>query len=325
VNVSAPFYSAFWRWSPTARLTNELRAGASLPSIDFANALRSKFNYVAILNDPMIPVSQPMTAMDPQGREDYQRSYQDNLIAVLGKHNVQTGVWFQQYQLNTYGNNDGLLDSLTVPRYVVNNIAQGTISEVAQRFNINSPTSGYTSDSTARSAISANLLAGYIHDNWKLLRSLMITVGLRYDYLSPAVERTGTAIIPVLTGPSSNSVYFQNLNFAYASRQRPFYIRDFDNYSPYFGLAWKPVAKLPLVVRGSASTTYTPDGLISDMSIYALRNPFQSFNVSRNPASRFAEVRLRAVEPLVYPDVGELMLKRWSTSEIVPWAMLLMT
>ncbi|HWY05204.1 MAG TPA: hypothetical protein VNX60_16125, partial [Candidatus Acidoferrum sp.] len=134
--------------------------------------------------------------------------------------------------------------------------------------------------------ISANLLSGYIHDNWKLLRSLMITVGLRYDYLSPAVERTGTAIIPVLTGLSSNSVYFQNLNFAYASRQRPFYIRDFDNYSPYFGLAWKPVAKLPLVVRGSASTTYTPDGLISDMSIYALRNPFQSFNVSRNPASR---------------------------------------
>jgi hypothetical protein len=286
VNVSAPFFSAFWRWSPAARLTNELRAGASLPRIDFANSLRSKFDFVAILNDPTVSVSQPMMGMDPQRREDYQRSYQDNLTWVVGKHAVQTGVWFQQYLLKTYGNNDGLLDSLTVPRYVVNNIAQGTISEVDQRFNITSPTSGYTSGSTARSRLSANLLSGYVHDNWKLLSSLMITVGLRYDYLSPAVERTGTAIIPVLTGLSSNSVYFQDLNFAYASQQRPFYIRDFDNYSPYFGLAWKPVAKLPLVVRGSASTTYTPDGLLSDMSIYALRNPFQSFNVSTDLASR---------------------------------------
>ena len=280
VDISTPFYSAFWRWSPTARLTNELRAGASLPDINLANSLRSKFDFVAILNDPRVPVSQPMTGMDPQGREDYQRGYQDNLTWVLGKHTVQSGAWFQQYRLNTYGNNDGLLDSLTVPRYVVNDIAQGTISEIDQRFNIASPTSGYASGSTARSRLSANMLSGYVHDNWKLLGCLVISLGLRYDYLAPAVERTGTAIVPVLTGGIAQSVYIQNLSFAYASRERPLYIRDFDNYSPYFGLAWKPVAKLPLVVRGATSLTYTPDDLLPNMSIYALRNPFQSFNVS---------------------------------------------
>ena len=199
---------------------------------------------------------------------------------VMGKHSVQAGGWFQQFRLNTYGNNDGLLDSLTVPRYVVNNVAQGTISEVDQRFNIASPTSGYASGSTARSRLSSNMLSGYVHDNWKLLSSLTITVGLRYDYLAPAVERTGTAIVPVLTASIASSVYFQNLNFAYASHERPLYIRDFDNYSPYFGLAWKPITKLPLVVRGGTSLTYTPDDLLPNMSIYALRNPFQSFNVS---------------------------------------------
>jgi hypothetical protein len=286
IHVSAPFYSMFWRWSPTARLTNELRAGASLPSIDYTNSLRSKFDFIATLNDPNVSVSQPMTGMDPQGREDYLRSYQDNLTAVLGKHSVQAGVWFQQYRFNTYGNNDGLLDSLTVPRYVVNNIALGTISEVDQRFNITSPTSGYSSGSTARSRLSAHMLSGYVHDNWKLLRSLMITVGLRYDYLSPVVERTGTAIVPALAGSISYSVYDQNLNFAYASKQQPLNVSAFDHYSPYAGVAWKPMEKFPLVVRGSTGVSYIPDELLPDMSIYALRNPFQSFNVSADMAAR---------------------------------------
>ncbi len=280
IHVSAPFYAGFWRWSPTARLTNEARVGASLPSIDFANSLRSKFDFVAILDDPSVAVSQPMTGMDPQGRADYQRGYQDNLTWVLGKHTLQAGMWFQQYRLNTYGNNDGLLDSLTVPRYVVNNIAQGTLSEADQRFNIASPTSGYASGTTARSRLSSQMLSGYIHDNWHLLRSLMITVGLRYDYLSPAVEHTGSAIVPIVSGSIADSVYIQDLNFTYSSQQRPLYIRDFDNYSPYFGLAWRPLAKVPLVVRGSASITYTPYDLLPNMSIYALRNPFQSFNVA---------------------------------------------
>ncbi len=286
LHISAPFYSAFWRWSPTARLTNEVRVGASLPSIDYVNSLRTKFDFIAILGDPTVPVSQPMMGMDPQGREDYLRSYQDNLTAVLGKHTVQAGVWFQQYRLNTYGNNDGLLDSLTVPRYIVNNFAQGTISEVDQRFNITSPTSGYTTGSTARSRLSSNMLSGYFLDNWKIFRSLTISMGLRYDYLSPAMERTGSAIVPALSGSISDSVYDQNLSFVYASKQQPLNVGAFDHYSPYFGLAWKPMKRFPLVVRGGTSVSYIPDELLEDMSIYALRNPFQSFNVSTDLAER---------------------------------------
>jgi hypothetical protein len=294
IQVSAPFYSAFWRSTPTARLTNELRAGASLPSIDMANSLRSTFGFIATLNDPKIQVSQPMMGMDPQGRQDYQRGYQDNATWVVRRQTIQFGGWFQQYQLNTYGNNDGLLDSLTVPRYTVDNIALGTVSEVDQRFNITSPTSGYSSGSTARSRLSAHMLSGYVQDNWKVLGWLTLIIGIRYDYLSPAVENTGTAIIPALTlagavtdtGP--DSVYFQNLNFAYVSRQQPFYARAFDHVSTNFGLAAKPIEKLPLVVRGGFNVSYIPGELLGDMSIYALRNPFQSFNVSTDLTSPVA-------------------------------------
>jgi len=143
VDVSSRFFSAFWRWSVTARLTNEVRAGASLPTLDFRNSLRARFGFIAILNDPDVSVSQPMMGMDPQGRNDNLYSYQDNLNWVVGKHSLQFGAWVEQYRLNTYGSNRGLLDSLTVPRDVISNAAEGAIAEVDQRFSITSATSGY--------------------------------------------------------------------------------------------------------------------------------------------------------------------------------------
>jgi hypothetical protein len=297
IQVSSPFFSVFWRWSPTARLTNEFRVGASLPTIDMGNSLRSTFGFIAILNDPKVQVSQPMMGMDPRGREDYQRGYQDNLTWVLGKHTVQSGVWFQQYRLNTYGNNNGLLDSLSVPRYIVDNIAQGTISEVDQRFNITSSTSGYSSGSTARSKLSTYMIAPYVHDTWKLFRSLSISMGARWGFLNPPNEETGTAIIPNLPGDVSEAVYNQQMTFAPQSAAHPFYGKDTDGISGYIGLAWKPIERLPLVVRGAASESYINEDLLNDFSLYALENPFQSFNVSTD-FSQPLELSKAPVTPL---------------------------
>ena len=280
LGVSTFFFATSWRWVPTPRLTNELRAGASLWELDYRNSLRSQFGFIAILNDPSVAVSQPMSGIDPEGRKDHLHSYQDNLTWVVGKHSLQAGLWFQQYRLESDGFNNGPLDSLTAPRYVVNNIAQGTIVETDQRFNIASSTSGYASGSPARSKLSAHMLSPYLHENWKPFRSLSISLGMRYDYLSPAKEETGAAIIPVLAGLASDAVYNKQMIFAFASAAQPFYRKDTDNLTEYFGLAWKPAEKLPLVVRGATSTSYFNDDLLPNMSLYALRNPFQSFNVS---------------------------------------------
>jgi hypothetical protein len=280
LGVSTFFLAAFWRWSPTPKLTNELRAGGSLWEADYRNSLRSQFGFIAILNDPSVSVSQPMQGMDPEGRKDHLHSYQDNLTWVTGKHTLQAGVWFQQYLLETDGFNNGPLDSLTAPRYVVNNIAQGTIVEADQRFNIVSPTSGYSSGSAARSKLSTYMIAPYLHENWKPVRSLSISLGLRWGFLNPPDEETGTAIIPALSGDVSNAAYNKQMTFAAQSAAHPFYGKDTDGISFYAGLAWKPREKLPLVVRGSTSTSYINEDLLPNFSLYALRNPFQSFNVS---------------------------------------------
>lgn len=301
VHVASQLYSGFWRWSISPTLTNELHIGASLPTLEFRNSLRSQFPFVAILNDPTVSVSQPMMGMDPRGMSDNLYSYQDNLHWLWGKHSWEFGAWIQQYRLNTYGNNNGLLDSLTVPRYTVNNIAAGTISEIDQRFNIESPTSGYSSGTTAHSRLSANMFSGYFHDDWKLFRSLSISWGARYDYLSPARENTGTAIVPSLPSFQANTVYDQTLAFGFASTHQALYARDFDNASPYIGAAWTPFDALPVVVRGGLNLSYIPDDLLPNMSIYALRNPFQSFNVTAAPAERGA--LLSAMPPIAAPQI----------------------
>jgi len=284
IHVDSQLYSGFWRWSISPTLTNEVHVGASLADLDFRNALRSQFGFIAILDDPSVPVSQPMAGMDPRGTTDNLYSYQDDLHWLYGKHSAQFGVWIQQYRLNTYGYNNGLLDSLTVPRYVVNDIAAGSIVEEDQRFNIMSPASGYSSGSTASSRLSANMLSGYFHDDWKLFRSLNISLGARYYYLSPANERTGTAIVPSLSSFLANTVYDQTLAFGFASTHQALYAQAFDHASPYLGAAWKPMDKLPLVVRAAVNVSYIPDDLLPNMSLYALRNPFQSFNVTTNLA-----------------------------------------
>jgi len=92
IGLSAPFYSASWRWSATARLTNEVRAAANLADIDFRNSLRSRFGFIAVLDDPTVAVSQPMAGLDPERRADHQYGYQDNLTWIAGKHILQAGL-----------------------------------------------------------------------------------------------------------------------------------------------------------------------------------------------------------------------------------------
>ena len=275
------FWAGFWRWSATPRMTNELRAGESRSRLDYRNSLRDRFGFIAVLSDPAVAISQPMAGMDPRALDDTQRSLQDNFTWILGKHSLKAGFWFQQYRLKSYGVDYGLLDSLTVPRYVVDNISQGTVAASNQRFNLTSPTSGYTRGSTARSNLSTTMTSVYLHDEWKLFRSLSVTVGMRYDYLAPADEQTGLAILPVIsTANAANAIYSKTLPFAFAG-DGP-YRHDKDNDGPYLGIAWKPFARFPVVVRGGVSTSYLNDDLLYNLNIFGLRNPFQSFDVATN-------------------------------------------
>ena len=284
-HVSSRFIEASWLWSKTPRLTNDFHAGASYLAIDYRNSLRARFGFIADLADPNVSVSQPMAGIDPQGSGERRASMEDIVTKMTARYSWQVGFRLQQYQLSSYGVNNGPLDSLSVPRYVVSNVAQGLITEADQRFNILSPTSGYSAGSTALGKLSATMASTYIQLTRRPFRSLTITAGLRYDFFVPATQETGAAIIPilsgqVLTGQAGDAVYNKQMTFGYASHGHAFYRPDLNNLSGYAGAVWKPSSKLPIVLRGGTSASQIYDELLPALSIFALQNPFQSFNVS---------------------------------------------
>jgi hypothetical protein len=306
----SPFAAASWRWSSGASFTNEVRAGGNRPSLDFHNSLRSRFPFLVEL--PFLRLdSQPMLGTDPQGRNDFLYNYQDNLTYVHGRHSLQAGSAVQQYRLASYGINRGPLDSLTVPFYLLNN-GLG-VSTVVQTFNIVSATSGYVKGSPPADKPSANLISGYFQDNWRLGPRFALNLGVRYDYLSPVTERSGNAIIPILSGSdAATAVYNPGLAFGFASKGRSLYQPDRNNFGPYLGFAWRAGDRVPLVIRGGYSISYVNDDLLRTMSEFAYGNPFQSSNEVSFPQSATLQSLPAAPAPPAFPP-GNFTLSSLST------------
>ncbi len=295
MGLSSRVYSASWRWSPSAGLTNHMRAGGAVTGFEVRNALRSQFPFIAVLG-PEASTSQPMAGLDPQRRDASGYTAQDDLNWRTSRHSVQAGFWLRESRLQSEGAGGGVLDSGTVPRYVVDEISGGLVSFVSQRFNLASAGSTYSSGTPVRSLLSTTALAGYLHDTWKPAPPLAVSLGLRFDWLGPARVRRGAVIIPVLSATPSESAYDKELPFTFASEQ-DFYRNDLDNYALYVGLAWKPARTLPIVVRGSANLSTLNDNLLPNMSFLALQNPFQNLNVAVDLGANRAPVAAMPAAP----------------------------
>jgi hypothetical protein len=280
----ARFFSGSWRWTPTPRLTNELRIGLSLQRLDLQDSLRAKYPFIILFG----LANEPMTGYDPQGQNNRIYNYQDNLTYVRGKHTFQAGFSLQQYRVSEYGISNGLTTSVIYPIYqmfttdaagdFISGIPNGTVYKELQPFNFTSPTSGYVAYSPPVTKPSSNLVSGYIQDNWKVFPGLSINLGLHYDYLGPVKDDSGLSILPFLgTGGAADAILNPNLPFEFVPKGQGLYHPDKDNFAPYFGFAWQPSKDLPIVVRGAYSISYVNDDLLRNNSTFADLNGFQSF------------------------------------------------
>src|SRR5205814_1836157 len=84
----ANLLSGSWRFSPSPRLTNELRAGANLAPIAFINRERTG-PYILDLG-PLQSVN-PVSNAGNSGRKLKTYDYQENGSYVIGRHNLQFG------------------------------------------------------------------------------------------------------------------------------------------------------------------------------------------------------------------------------------------
>ena len=162
-NNSGKLLSASWRWTPTARLSNELRGGSNFAAVPFTVTGQQPAYYLTAF----VSLPELTPGLFPQGRNSRVFSLQDNDTYVRGKHTIYFG--YQAYVLHEhpYQPNGNVVPDYSLGlataapfHFTVNNIPgtqasyvqtannllatlAGVIGSYSQAFNVTSQTSGY--------------------------------------------------------------------------------------------------------------------------------------------------------------------------------------
>ncbi|HYL34509.1 MAG TPA: carboxypeptidase-like regulatory domain-containing protein [Bryobacteraceae bacterium] len=301
------FMSASWRWTPTANLTNELRGGFNLAPGTFNN--RQKLPPYFVIGNTSVAAniatssllfSSPIESGEVgEGRNTNYYSLQDNAQWVHSKHTVSFG--FQMFQTRV---GDFLLNG-TIPTYTLglstkspygfnagsipgasstdiataNNLLTtlaGLVTSGTQTFNPTTRTSGFVPGAPSRNNFTFNNYAAYALDNYKILRRLTLTLGLRWDYFPPVDESNSLLIEPRLINNNPITTLLGNatLDFAGNSVGRPLYKKDLNNFAPNIALAWDVFGDGRTSIRTGYNIAYLNDNALNDVynSVAAVNN-----------------------------------------------------
>ncbi len=214
------FLALAYRWSPSAKFTNEVRGGFFLSDPFFIRRLEEPAFYLTL---PLI--SNPEVNTQDQGRDTKNYNIQDNADYLLGQHSLRFGGQMQFIRDNTVTRFD------TVPRYTlgtntttpalaasafvglggISNAQLGTANNLlallggiigagTQTFNVASRTSGFVPNAPQAFDYAYDVYALYLSDQWRVRPGFTLNLGLRYELFTPLREVNGLAIEPAIVG-----------------------------------------------------------------------------------------------------------------------------
>ena len=232
--------------------------GDSLVGIPFGAQAYVGFTQQTINNN----ISSFGTNAATQILRDNTFSYGDNLTIQHGKHLISTGVQairYQQNYINSAGNSSGFgalgnfnySGQFTANPLVNNAPGYGAADFVANQIfeaTINTP-QGFDGNRQWRAA-------GFVQDDWKVLPSLTLNLGLRYEYDQPWYEvNNKTANVDLNTGTViyAGSVPAGAVAGATTCGNRSCYQPNYTQFMPRFGFALQVVPRF--VVRGGYGAT----------------------------------------------------------------------
>jgi hypothetical protein len=222
-----------------------------------------------LLIEPFSPVGVNAFTF-PQRRASNTFQYADSVSWLTGKHSIKFGVNIRRYQLNSVMDRlyrpeaifgYGLLNDTTViPGVQV--AALGIPSSVLQTITLGAP------DSTIGLRFSE--FHGFLNDNWRIGRRLVLDYGLRYEYNTVPREvnrRIERALALENLPPSGLSIFnifrtsdqFDATLGAYRrilDGRRRIYDPDYLKFAPRVGFAWSVDDKGRTVIRGGFGTYY---------------------------------------------------------------------
>ena len=273
-----------------------LRPGDNVPlsSLGFSGATLS----FPRANFPAVSASGPFASYNglTSGASNYQYSSIDDNYAVLSKsfqkHSLKTGFEFLMERDDPQGPvssfaNTGTTTAITFDNTFTKNNATNSSAVANGGDGIAALLLGYPSSGAATivpaPAYEWNYWAGFVQDDWRVTRKLVLNLGFRYDYLSPYTERhnqleagfdfsstnpfnlpnaNGTAIASSNAPPASPAVpqgYHGGLYFVNTPQwpSRLYYRQEFfDRWQPRIGVSYHMLPNT--VLRGGYGLFFAP-------------------------------------------------------------------
>ena len=264
-------------------VVNEARFGVQTYGVNFFNNETFSGGYQLNFGG----FDNPVRNFLAQGRDVLNLEASDSLTWVRGAHTVRLGGGFRRTRVDSFndggllptyylgfgaGNPDPLVPSLFPGGISSDELSAaasllatlgGVVDSAAQTFNVASPTSGFVDGATERRVLNQDFLHLYAGDTWRVAPETSLTLGVRWELHGVPDETQGLALLPV-GGVDAVLDPDAVVDFAGSSHGRPFFNRDWNNFSPNVGLAHRLADRM--VVRGGYALNYVLDNNMTTVS-----------------------------------------------------------
>jgi hypothetical protein len=239
----------------------------------------------------------------PTVTRDNTYQFQDTLSITRGSHNLRMGFQYAHYQLNNATLNYILpsysLRATPLTADVTNPTGASRGSEFAD-FLVGLSHNNQVTSGSGQVYLRRNIVAPWFEDTWRATRDLTVTLGLRWDFISPLTEknnRIASVYVPAQNGPAEPIPIQAGVNVpGYGPTPRGLFPSDFNNWAPRAGLAYRPGGSEKTVVRAGYGIFY--DAQIGNTVVDLVRNPpFQTRIIADIPNSIFPSLTLRDLIP----------------------------
>ncbi len=207
-------------------------------------------------------------------------------VSILhGLHSITLGAGYTRADLSTRTdpNGRGTFSFTGIATSVLNANGQpvtGTGYDLAD-FLLGYPQSSSIRYGNTSNYFYENQWTGYVTDEWKMRPNLTLTLGVRYEFFSPWVQKYGRmANLDIAPGFTNIALVTPNMPGPYTGAFPNGLINpDYHNFSPRVALAWKvPWTKRSTVVRAGYGIYYNEQAYISLASQLAQQPPFATSN-----------------------------------------------
>lgn len=290
-------------------ITNVFRYGRQWAPVGFLRDTNPSAPFIAFSG-----ITTPDNTFMSQGRDTRVNQYIDNFSWASGKHLFRFGGDYQKVFADTF-NDAGINPQINLGTNSANSAGfaslpggtsaefnravsvyvniVGLLGSAQQTFNVTSPTSGFVSGATRSRIFQERDLALYGQDQWRIWSNLTLNYGVRWEFLGVPTVPNGLAIQltnanQVFGVSGAGNLFNPNapagaapavgvLNFVSGDTGIPLYKDDWNNFAPFFGLAWSPDFK-----NGFLRTIFGSPGRSSVRLGYSISYLHDGFTVISN-------------------------------------------